>query len=319
MRNPTEGSEPRCARNPGVISEPSHPRNPCFVSEPRLGRNPPTSSEPNSPDEPSKGEGAAFGRQLAYLAVGGYYDHQKLRTAHMNRIRDLIRKENEGIPLDKVEDKKAVKKFDKKYRDEGLPGLLSQMEAEKRISVSEVSHITKLLGIAKTEHALESEYKEIIESWAGDSPVYTGFLKKTKGIGPVLGGGLLAVFDVSKAKHISSFWAYAGLHVIEGKAPRRKKGEKLNYSTQARTLCWKVSDSFIKQRTTPYREIYDRVKAEETAKLKDSGKGWKLHADLRARRRMVKQFLADFWVYWRKAEGLPVSPPYSARFHPGEA
>jgi hypothetical protein len=31
-------------------------------------------------------------------------------------------------------------------------------------------------------------------------------------------------------------------------------------------------------------------------------------------RKMVKRFLADFWVEWRKYEGLPVTPPYSHRF-----
>ncbi len=281
----------------------------------------PSAPSPNDPSKGAAGAGAgdAFRRQLAYLAVGGYYDHQKLRTSHMNRVRDLVRKKNEGIPLDQVEEKKRLVKFDKKYKDETLSGLLKLMKDEGRVSTQEVDHIAKLLGIANAERVLEGQYKSIIEDWAGNYEVYHGFLRKTRGIGPILGGGLLAVFDVRKTKHISSFWAYAGLHVVDGKAPRRVKGEKLGYSTQARTLCWKVSDSFIKQRTPPYRGIYDRIKTEEVARLKDTAeKGWKLHADLRARRRMVKQFLADFWIAWRKSEGLPIDSPYSARFHPGE-
>jgi len=37
------------------------------------------------------------------------------------------------------------------------------------------------------------------------------------------------------------------------------------------------------------------------------------HVDYRARRKMVKRFLADFWVVWRRFEGLPVSKPYAHR------
>jgi len=35
------------------------------------------------------------------------------------------------------------------------------------------------------------------------------------------------------------------------------------------------------------------------------------HINNRARRKMVKQFIADLWVKWRKLEGLPVSEPYA--------
>jgi len=320
LSNPTKLSEPNQGSNPEKESEPHSASNPSLLSEPKIQSNPSKPSEP--PSSPSGGGGGissdsdAFGRQLAYLAVGGYYDHQKLRAAHMNRVRDLVRKKNEGIPLDKVEEKKDRKKFDKKYKDENLDKLLKEMQESGKITADEGAHIAKLLGIAKAEHKLEAQYKEIIESWASGYKVYE-WLDSIRGIGSVLGGGLLATFDVRKTKHISSFWAYAGLGVVDGHAPKRTRGEKLNYSTQARTLCWKVADSFIKQRTHIYRDIYDITKAEETAKLKDSGeKGWKQHADLRARRKMVKAFLADFWVAWRKSEGLPVDPPYSARFHP---
>lgn len=34
------------------------------------------------------------------------------------------------------------------------------------------------------------------------------------------------------------------------------------------------------------------------------------HVDLAARRKMIKVFLANLWEEWRKAEGLPVRPPY---------
>jgi hypothetical protein len=268
------------------------------------------------PDEPKKGEGGSGGRdakrELAYFAVGGYYDHQKLRTAHMNRIRDIVRKANEGIPFDKVEEKNEKKKFDKRYRDENLPKLLGEIEAVGKLEPSEIAHIQKLLSIAKAEEGLEGQYRMVIQPWVLSHPVYQEFLSTIKGLkGPILSGGLLAWFDVRRAPHPSSFWKFAGLHVIDGKAPKRKHGEKTDYNPKVRTLVWKVADSFIKQRTQPYRFIYDSAKKEEQAKLKDSGKGWKLHAELRAKRKMVKRFLVDFWAAWAKIEGLPPSEPYA--------
>ncbi len=37
----------------------------------------------------------------------------------------------------------------------------------------------------------------------------------------------------------------------------------------------------------------------------------KKHIDYRARRKMVKRFLLDFWLVWRRLEGLPTSEPYA--------
>ena len=186
---------------------------------------------------------------------------------------------------------------------------------------------------------LEQEIRLYIENALEGIPIYEKFLKHIKGIGPILAGGLISNLDPHKAKHVSSFWRYCGLHVKDGKAPKRRKGKKLDFNVKMRTLMWKVGDSFIKHRTPKYREIYDQAKKKENEKLgyplenpencpyyneciksiinKASRTGktpkkppCKLHIDLRARRKMVKRFLADLWVEWRKLEGLPVSEPY---------
>jgi hypothetical protein len=46
-------------------------------------------------------------------------------------------------------------------------------------------------------------------------------------------------------------------------------------------------------------------------KWKDASRG---HRDRAAQRKMIKAFLADLYVVWRKMEGLPVRPPYSEEF-----
>ena len=49
---------------------------------------------------------------------------------------------------------------------------------------------------------------------------------------------------------------------IVGVAPRRKRGERANWSTEARKRSWLIANSLIKQRGTTYRAVYDagRVK-----------------------------------------------------------
>lgn len=42
---------------------------------------------------------STFNQNLARIAVGAYDDAQKVRTAMMNRVRDIVRKTNEDIPF----------------------------------------------------------------------------------------------------------------------------------------------------------------------------------------------------------------------------
>lgn len=46
---------------------------------------------------------------------------------------------------------------------------------------------------------------------------------------------------------VSALWAYCGLHVVSGSAPKRKAGVKSNWSTLAKTRSWLIIDSCSKQ------------------------------------------------------------------------
>lgn len=193
---------------------------------------------------------------------------------------------------------------------------------------------------AKRLKTLEKEIRDYIFREIKYLAVYQKFLSLIKGIGPILAGGLLSYFNPYEAEHASSFWRYAGLHVVNGKAPRRERGKKISYNPKAKVLCWKISDSFIKQRTPFYRDIYDKAKNRENEKLGNPlenpencphykeclqklkkraqklGRERKptpcrLHIHYRAMRKMVKRFLADFWAAWRRLEGLTVTEPYA--------
>ena len=126
----------------------------------------------------------------------------------------------------------------------------------------------------------------------------------------------LAVFST-----VSKLWKYAGLHVVDGHAPRRARGTVLDWNCELRTMCWRLSRSLIRARGVYYRE-YLKAKEGYLARFKGkvvkSKKGVKVpegcislkHLDNMAGRKMIKLWLAHLWEVTRKAQGLPVRASY---------
>lgn len=164
-----------------------------------------------------------------------------------------------------------------------------------------------------TLHTVEKDMEKYIKNSLKDEVIWTDFLKKTKGIGGLLAAGLVNLVNIKKARHISSLWKFAGLDVVDGKAPRLKKGQKTTWNPLMRQLCWKIAKSFLMTKS-PYRKFYDERKKHEELSNKERKKGEKLtkiHIHNRCMRFMIKRFLSDFWIAWRELEGLEVSLPYS--------
>ncbi len=136
--------------------------------------------------------------------------------------------------------------------------------------------------------------------------IWQNYLSKTKGIGPILSAGLINLIDIKKARHISSLWKFAGFDVVDGKAPKLKKGQKTTWNPLMRNLCWKIGKAFLMSKS-PYKKLYDDRKKWETKKYK---KLTKMHIHNRAQRFMIKRFLADLWLFWREQENLALSMPY---------
>lgn len=170
------------------------------------------------------------------------------------------------------------------------------------------------------------------------------WIEEVKGVGPTLAGVILSEFDIHRAPNPSKFWAFAGLHVKDGHAPKPEKGKKLPYNAQLRAkLVTVLAGCLLKADNKDYRPRYDEYKHRKQtqlgpcmtckgtgkAKSADSGKkvdcwnceGGKLagrapwgksdkHRHQAALRYMAKMFVLDLWKAWREAEGLPVVPPY---------
>jgi len=156
----------------------------------------------------------------------------------------------------------------------------------------------------------EKRLEELCQKAVQESDVYTVFLKKVKGVGPIMAAYLLDYFDIRKADHVSSFWQFAGL------APgcRRKRGEKVNYNPALKTIILGRLFTQLQMAKGYYHKLYRHFRAELEAEhpewAKDRKTIGKYHA--RARLKTMKVFLQHLWVVWRKLEGLNITKPYSA-------
>jgi hypothetical protein len=89
-----------------------------------------------------------------------------------------------------------------------------------------------------------------------------------KGIGPSLGVSILGeCWPLTRFPSPRHLWAFAGLHVDpEGRAVKRKKGQRANWSGRLKTRLWLFSSSYLKA-GGPWRELYDARKALEYQKV----------------------------------------------------
>lgn len=100
---------------------------------------------------------------------------------------------------------------------------------------------------------------------------------------------------------VSKLWKYLGLHVVDGGAPRKVRGQKLDYSPQGRTRCYVIGESIVKSGAGgKYRAAYDEKKAYYEAEREE----WpQIRRHRAAMRYAVKMLVKDLWVQWRKSVG----------------
>ncbi len=137
--------------------------------------------------------------------------------------------------------------------------------------------------------------------------------------------------DLPYADTISALWKFAGFAPVDGHSMKRTKGEKLEYNSQLRSMCWRMATSLLRARGKFYeyyleqKEVYEQRFANAGTKIvpatqlpKVDGKKTETeviisegHVHNMALRKMIKLFLACLWLEWRKAEGLPITAPYA--------
>ena len=167
-----------------------------------------------------------------------------------------------------------------------------------------------------------------------------GFVQATPGLGlKTVARYLGAVGPLHARETVNQIYAYTGLHVVDGRAPRPTRGRRLGFSAEARKRAFCMAEPCIKaigfSRTSkngkvshiarsPYRDVYEAGRAKyansvarvdyvrydkalrRQAVYLAAGEplpDWLQHA--RAIRLVMKAIVGDLWVEARRAHDLP--------------
>lgn len=173
-------------------------------------------------------------------------------------------------------------------------------------------------------------------------PMWDAFFKDIKGCGPLMAAVCIGYFDIHRARYPSSFWKYAGLDVVvntdgvaEGRAKRHieeveyidkdhriktKRGITYNNYLRSKLIgvlgpcILKLSRTKLEDGTslpTGYaKAYYDYRHRIENRPVNEDKPLTPRHIHNMAIRYMVKQFIRDFWIVWRKYEGYDIGQPY---------
>ena len=266
--------------------------------------------------------------------VRGAYDLQKLRIQMGNRIAGNFKAklgQDPGSSEDELEINAKLILANLRQRYKRITDGLTQLPSMQRFKGDDViDSYTELCLVAQYVELLSAEERQFrrLKNVLQEFSIYTDFLEGVKGIGPAMAGVIISEIDISKARHPSSLWKYAGLDVAEDGHGRSKRKEHLvdvdytNKDGEAATkkgitfnpflktkLIGVLGSSFLRQGSPGYREIYDDYKhrLQNHWKHKDKSLG---HRHNMAIRYMIKMFLIDLHGVWRQLEGFPASAPY---------
>jgi hypothetical protein len=158
------------------------------------------------------------------------------------------------------------------------------------------------------EKDLYRELERVVEG----HQLYLQYLQHIKGVGAATAAYLVTVLNPARFETVSKMWKYCGLHVENGRAPRRVAGQQASWNPVARTMMWKLGETFRKVGGF-YKMMYQRFFEESLKKHPD----WtKAHHLAHARRVTVKLFLAHWHTVGRALQGLPVRKPYICEKQP---
>lgn len=149
------------------------------------------------------------------------------------------------------------------------------------------------------------------------------FIKRSKGLGDKQAARLLAAIgdpywnDLhNRPRTVRELYKFCGMHVVNGAAPSKVRGERVNWSPKARMRLWNIaSKCVVVGHGGPYRDIYEQARLQyadaiHTTECKQCGPkgdpaqpGSPLSAShqlARAKRRVGKEVLKDLWTEARR-------------------
>jgi hypothetical protein len=188
----------------------------------------------------------------------------------------------------------------------------------------------EVLLASKNQKDAADKLTSVIEKELRKLPIYTEFLSKVYGMGPLTAGYLVAYIDIHRAEKPSQLQRYCGLAVIDGHFERRNGGPKFDaqgartdgtgtFNQELRTRVWQSFASMYKTaggdtptKQSKYLDVWRNTKSRALLRAVDgkvesngkdvsakgfaSSKGWHAAAQL---------FIYDLYLVWRALEGLP--------------
>lgn len=266
--------------------------------------------------------------------VSGAYDLQKLRIQMGNRIVANFKAklgQQPGASEEELEEDEKNILADLRTRYNKITDGIKTFPKVGGFSGDEViSTYTELCLIAQYITLEDQEIKHFsrLGNMLKEYRIYNEFLAEVKGIGPAMAGVLLSEINIHAAPYPSSLWKYSGYDVGPDGAGRSRRAEHLidreyknkddelatrksiTFNPFLKTKLYVLATSFIKQKDSPYRKLYDDYKhrIESDQRHADKTKG---HRNNMAIRYMIKMFLQDLHRVWREQEGYPPTLPYS--------
>ena len=196
--------------------------------------------------------------------------------------------------------------------------------------------------------------KAEITKWVEQQPVYSGWMCDIKGIGPINAAQLITMAHYSRFPNPSKLWKYCGLAPVDGRIPKKRRGQKgVSFRLKA-VVCYKIGWMGFIFKNSVYRSLFDDfstsyktriyednplnrvgdVLAEDYGKYKagtvlDTQKAsWlvkhgyervkiklkPVHAVKMALIKMVKIFLCHYWLVGRWLDGLPITSPWIIKY-----
>ena len=181
----------------------------------------------------------------------------------------------------------------------------------------------EMMGAVAIDAQIENVKKTMI-NYGKTVPVWD-WVTSIKGLksGSLAAQLLSQIDDINKFETVSKLWRFSGLAVFNGKAEKNAKGEKSHFNNKLKGICFNIADMFIKHQTPGYVDIYYTEKAKlrelhPDVMCKDCGLLWAEckskkshkrmyndgHLHTMAWRKMVKEFLKNLWIEWRKRDLL---------------
>jgi hypothetical protein len=162
------------------------------------------------------------------LITDAYIDKQYAEIITDDEVKDK-RKANtvKGNAKGKTSIKRAAKnnedgtrtdiKIIELAKNASIDSVIKSMTADDKSGISEIKNKLdyELIGTYVDLGDAEERMTKILSKEVEKHPMWDKFFKDVKGCGPLMAAVCIAYFDIDKARHVSSFWRYAGLDTVD--------------------------------------------------------------------------------------------------------